>query len=126
MPQDPQDELAAAIGRDSAAQRLAAGLLDAFEKRWTHERIDMALVAEFRLSEGAANLAQQRVRDGVVAAISGNPAKRPDSEREPLACGTFEIVWNSFNRDSFFSRRRTPSRKWLDWHRDENAQTSAL
>jgi hypothetical protein len=100
-------------------------LLAAIEGHWPLERIQSTLVAKFGLSDDQARIAQERAREGVVQAISGNRKNRPDSVSDPIGYATFNMVWNTFKQNGFFDRRRSPSRKWLDWKEQQACRTAA-
>jgi hypothetical protein len=77
--------------------------------------IGQTLVSKFGLSEDEAHVAHERAREGIFKAISGSQKNMPDSRADPIGHATFNLVWNTFEQNSFFDKRRTPSRKWLDW-----------
>ncbi len=101
---------------------LAKWLLEAIESHSPYERIQSTLVSKFGLPEDEAHIAQERARDGVLRAISGSRNNMPDSKSDPIGNATFNLVWSSFNQNSFFDRRRTPNRKWLDWKEQQTYQ----
>lgn len=123
---DRPDEQAASIENDAdhSATALATWLLDTLAGRWSEERTLSALVAEFGMSEADARRALHQARDGVIRAIGGRKANRPDAATTPVAHEAFDILWCSFNQNEFFATGRAPSRQWLDWYRDFKAQQS--
>ena len=104
---------------------LATWLLTAIEGHRTVERIQSAMVAKFGLPDDQARIAQERAREGVLKAISGSRKNLPDSKSDPIGHTTFNLVWDTFNQNSFFDRRRTPSRKWLDWKEQQTSRRPA-
>ncbi len=103
---------------------LAIWLLSTLEGRWSDERTCDALVSDFGLTADTARKALDSARDGVIRAISGKKASRPDPKLDPVAHATYDILWSSFDRDEFFATSRTPTSKWLDWLRDHKAKSS--
>lgn len=101
--------------RDVSARDLAKWLLDAMESHVPYDRIHSALVTEFGLQEDEAHDAQEGAYSGVLGAISGSRKNLPDLKTDPIGHATFNLVWDTFNQNSFFDRRRTPNRQWLDW-----------
>ncbi len=79
------------------------------------ERTRSELIARFGFGDEEARSAQVDARAGVVAAITGTFKNRPDQADNPIGYATFDLVWHTFNQNSFFDKRRTPSKKWLDW-----------
>ncbi len=110
---------------DLSLEKLATWLLDTLEGRWSDERIHKALVSEFNLPEQDAGEALESARDGVIRAIGGKEANRPDAKTDSLAHAAFDILWDSFEKNEFFATGRTPTRKWLDWYRDYMAKNES-
>jgi len=100
---------------DARESDLATWLLTAIESHLPNERIQSTLVSRFGLRGDAARIVQGQARDGILKAITGSRIDMPDSKTDPIGHATFNLVWSTFNQNSFFDRRRTPSRKWLDW-----------
>ena len=109
---------------DSASSELdlANWLLSALESHWSHERIQTTIVAKFGLTEDQARIAEESARAGILQAISGSRRNMPNPNTDAIGYETFNSVWRTFNQNSFFDKRRTPNRKWLDW---KTAQESA-
>jgi hypothetical protein len=107
--------------RDHLESDLAKWLLTAIESHSPEKKIQATLVSKFGLPEDEARIAQERARDGILGAISGSRKNMPDSKSDQIGHATFNLVWSTFNQNSFFDKRRTPNRKWLDW---KNQQTS--
>ncbi len=116
--------MAKSVERDYLENDLAKWLLAAIESHSPYERIQSTLVSKFGLPEDEARVAQERAHDGVLGAISGIRKRMPDAKTDPIGHATFNLVWSSFNQNSFFDRRRTPSRKWLDWKEQQTYQRS--
>ena len=117
--------MAKTVERDNRKEDLVEWLLTAHENLTPYERIQVTLVSEFGLTEDAARSARERARDGIISAISGTRKNLPDSKADPIGHSTFNLVWSTFNQNSFFDKRRTPSRKWLDWNEQQKAQLAA-
>ena len=105
------------IEYESTEIELANWLLSALEGHWPHDRIQSTLVAKFGLTPGQARIAEKSARDGVLKAISGSKKSMPSLEADAIGHTTFNLVWSTFKQNSFFDKRRTPTRKWLEWKR---------
>ena len=101
---------------------LANWLLSALERHWSHERIQSTIVSKFGLTNEQAKIAEESARDGILKAISGSRKNMPSPSADTIGYTTFNLVWRTFNQNSFFDKRRTPNKKWLDW---KNLQESA-
>jgi len=111
-----------AVEREYLERDLAKWLLAAIESHSPNEQIQSTLVSEFGLPENEAHLAWERAVDGILGAISGSRKNMPDSKFDPIGHTIFNLVWSTFNQNSFFDRRRTPNRKWLDWKEQQTYQ----
>jgi len=100
---------------DNTEIELATWLLSALEGHWSHDRIQSTIVSRFGLTEQQARIAEERAREGVLKAISGSRRYMPDPNTDIVGHTTFNLVWSTFNQNSFFDKRRTPTRKWLEW-----------
>ena len=105
-------------------RELATWLLSTLEGRWSDERTCDALISEFGLTADTARKALDSGRDGVIRAITGKKASRPEPKTDPVAHATYDILWSSFDQDEFFATGRTPTSKWLAWLRDYKAKLS--
>lgn len=94
---------------------LAAWLLEAFEMHAPAEKIQLALIAKFGVEEDDARIAFESAHSAILRAISGSRKEMPDLDVDPVGHATFNMVWRTLNQNSFFDRRRTPTRKWLEW-----------
>jgi hypothetical protein len=101
--------------REYSVAELAGWLFKSIEAHMPAGEIRSTLVARFGLPEDDAAVALNDARDGILRAISGSRKNMPGKISDPIANATFELAWSTFNQNSFFDRRRTPSRKWLDW-----------
>jgi hypothetical protein len=101
---------------------LAHWLLSALEGHWSHDRIQATTVSKFGLTEEQARTAEESARNAILKAISGSRKNMPSPDTDAIGYTTFNLVWKSFNQNSFFDKRRTPNKKWLDW---KNLQESA-
>ena len=104
---------------------LAEWLLKAIECHKPDKQIQSTLTGRFGLPEREARNALESACDGVFGAISGSKKSAPDTKADPIGFATFNLVWRSFNQNSFFDKRRTPSRKWLDWKEQQKYRTPA-
>ena len=107
--------MAKTVERDYLETSLAKFLLEAIEGHLPEEQIQSTLMSKFGLPEEEARVAQEKARGGVMRAISGSRKKMPDPIADAIGHATFNLVWSTFNQNSFFDKRRTPTRKWLDW-----------
>jgi len=94
---------------------LAKWLVAALEGHVPSREIQSNLVSRFGLTDDEARIVESRAVDGILRAISGSRRNMPDAESNPIGHSAFELVWGAFNQNSFFDKRRTPNRKWLDW-----------
>jgi hypothetical protein len=94
---------------------LADWLVTALEGHMPTGQIQTKLVSRFGLTIDQALIAEESARDGIFLAISGSKRNMPDSKTDPIGHAAFSLVWDSFNQNSFFDKRHTPNRKWLDW-----------
>jgi len=116
--------MAKSVQTDFLERDLAKWLLGAIESHSPYERIQSTLVSKFGLPEDEAHIVQERARAGILSAIAGSRKNMPDSKTDPIGHATFNLVWSTFNQNSFFDRRRTPNRKWLDWKEQQMHQRS--
>jgi len=114
--------MAKPVERDNSKEDVVEWLLAALESHSPYERIQVTLISKFGLTEDEAHIAQERARDGIIGAISGSRKNMPDSKTDPIGHATFSLVWSTFNQNSFFDKRRTANRKWLDWKEQQKAQ----
>lgn len=114
--------MANSIEWDNSKEDVVKWLLAALKNHSPHQEVQDSLVSRFGLTEDEAQSAQEKARDGIIGAISGSRKNMPDSRMDPVGYATFNLVWSTFNQNSFFDKRRTPSRKWLDWKEQQNAQ----
>jgi hypothetical protein len=110
------------VENGSSGLDLANWLLSALEGHWSRERIQSTIVSKFGLTEEQARIAEESARAGILKAISGSRKNMPNPNTDAIGHTTFNLVWSTFNQNSFFDKRRTPNRKWLDW---KTAQESA-
>lgn len=94
---------------------LARWLVSAIEGHMPSRQIQSKLVSKFGLTGDEAIVAEQSVLDGILLAISGSKRNMPDANVDPIGCEAFNLVWDAFNQNSFFDKRHTPNRRWLDW-----------
>lgn len=111
------------VERDFLQNDLAKWLLSAIESHSPYEWIQSTLVSKFGLPDDEAHVTQERAHDGVLGAISGSRKNMPDSKTDQIGHAAFNLVWSTFNQNSFFDRRRSPNRKWLDWKEQQTYQT---
>ncbi|MDH3468346.1 MAG: hypothetical protein OES26_20985 [Gammaproteobacteria bacterium] len=114
--------MAKAVERNYLERDLAKWLLAAIETHSPYEQIQSTLVSKFGLPEDEAHIARERAYDGILGAISPSRKNMPDSKTDPIGHTIFNLVWSTFNQNSFFDRRRTPNRKWLDWKEQQTYQ----
>jgi hypothetical protein len=107
--------MARTVESDNLETTLAKFLLEAIEGHLPEEQVQSTLMSRFGLPEEEARVAQEKARGGVIRAISGSRTSMPDPIADAIGYATFNLVWSTFNQNSFFDKRRTPSRKWLNW-----------
>ncbi|MFT3781036.1 MAG: hypothetical protein QM790_03405 [Nibricoccus sp.] len=114
LPEGWTDDMRIAIapGSETALVDLIFSQLLAFVDASTacHE-----IQTRFHLTEDDAYLALDRVPGGVIRALTGNPANRPDPSKDPLAHIAFEKVWSELPRVHWFSMRRKSIGRWHTW-----------
>ncbi len=101
---------------------LAKWLVLAMEGHMPSKQIQSKLVSTFGLTGDEALIAEKSVLDGILRAISGSKKNMPDVSTDPIGHEAFNLVWSTFNQNSFFDKRHTPSRKWLDWKEQQEYQ----
>ena len=94
---------------------LSDWLVSAIEGHMPSKQIQLELVSKFDLTDDEAVIAEKSAFDGILLAISGSKRNMPDSKADPIGHEAFRLVWDTFNQNSFFDKRHTPRRKWLDW-----------
>ena len=99
---------------------LVKWLVTALEGHVPSAQIQQKLVSRFGLADDEALVAEESACGGILLAISGSRKNMPNPESNPIGHATFELVWDTFNQNSFFDKRRTPSRKWLDWKEQQS------
>ena len=101
---------------------LAKWLVSAIEGHMPSKQIQLKLVSKFGVTDDEALSAEKSVVDGILLAISGSKRNMPDAKTDPIGHAAFDLVWNSFNQNSFFDKRHTPNRNWLDWKEQQKYQ----
>ena len=101
---------------------LAKWLVAAMESHTPDRQIRSTLASRFGLPDDQAIVAQKRALDGILRAISGSRKNMPNPQTDPIGFEAFNAVWGTFNQNSFFDKRHTPSRKWLDWKEQQTYQ----
>ena len=101
---------------------LAKWLVSAIEGHMPSKQIQLTLVSKFGVTDDEALSAEKSVVDGILLAISGSKRNMPDAETDPIGHAAFDMVWNTFNQNSFFDKRHTPNRNWLDWKEQQKYQ----
>ena len=94
---------------------LAKWLVTALEDHLPSKQIQLTLVSKFGLTDDEALIVEERAIDGILCAISGSKRNMPDAKTNPIGHAAFELVWDAFTQNSFFDKRHTPNRRWLDW-----------
>jgi hypothetical protein len=112
------------VENESSEIDLANWLFSALEAHWSRERIQSTIVSKFGLAEEQARIAEESARAGILKAISGSRKNMPNPNTDAIGHTTFNLVWSTFNQNSFFDKRRTPNRKWLDWKAAQESSTS--
>ena len=104
---------------------VAAWLVAALGGHLPTTQIHSTLVARFGLPEDKARVVRENARDGILLAISGTRKNSPDEAANPIGHACFDLVWSTFNQNSFFDKRSTPTRKWLDWKEQQSLEETA-
>jgi len=108
----------------SANDDLAKSLVTALEGHVPSKQIQMKLVSKFGLTDDEALIAEESACDGILLAISRSRRNMPNAKTDPIGHAAFELVWDTFNQNSFVDKRHTPNRKWLDWKEQQTYQQS--
>ncbi len=103
---------------------LAKWLLTALECHVPAKQIQLNLLSKFGLTEEEALIAEESACDGILLAISGVKRNMPNAETNPIGHAVFTLVWDTFNQNSFFDKRHSPNRKWLDWKKQQTYRSS--
>jgi len=101
---------------------LARWLVSAIERHMPSKQIQLKLVSRFGLSDDEALIAEKSAIDGILLAISGSKRNMPDANTDSIGHEAFNLVWDTFNQNSFFDKRHTPNRIWLDWKEQQKYQ----
>ena len=101
---------------------LVRWLVTALQGHVPSREIQLAMVSRFGLTDDEARIALESACDGILRAISGSRSSMPNAETDPIGNAAFELVWDTFNQNSFFDKRRTPDRQWLDWKEQQRYQ----
>lgn len=123
IPADWTDDMRIAV---SDKRELSAIVESVLQKLLDHRPNDQCieeLIADHQISHDDAELAMDRIQGGVIRALTGNPANRPDRIKDHLAWLAFKSVWLEFPRKHFFTRKRLPQGRWVSW-RGQIATTS--
>jgi hypothetical protein len=107
---------------ERSKNELAKWLVSAIEGHMPSKQIQLTLVSKFGVTDDEALSAEKSVVDGILLAISGSKRNMPDAKTDPIGHAAFDLVWNSFNQNSFFDKRHTPNRSWLDWKEQQKYQ----
>jgi hypothetical protein len=107
------------VEHSCSESELAKWLVSAMESHTPSQQIQEMLVSRFGLRDDEAITAQRCAYAGISRAISGSRKRMPTTETDPIGFAAFNLVWDTFNQNSFFDKRHTPSRKWLDWKDQE-------
>jgi hypothetical protein len=103
---------------------LAKWLVTALEGHVPSKRIQLKLVSKFGLADDEALVAVESACAGILLAISGSKKNMPNPKTNPIGHAAFTLVWDTFNQNSFFDKRHSPNRKWLDWREQQTYQES--
>lgn len=103
---------------------LAKWLVTALEGHVPSRQIQSNLVSRYGLADDEAFIAKESACAGILLAISGSKKDMPNPKTDPIGHAAFTLVWDSFNQNSFFDKRHTPNRKWLDWKKQQTYQQS--
>lgn len=116
IPDGWTDDMSVRVGSGKSVEDLAKFLLQTLLARTHYEEAIRSSIAQFSLSEDDADLAYDRAQGGVVRALTGNPANRPDPVKDPVGYYAFRQVWATLPRAHRFSRRRKAQGVWSDWY----------
>jgi len=111
-------------GLEWSENDLAKWLVTALGGHMPSKQIQSKLVSRFGLSADEALIAEKSACDGILLAISGSKKNMPNANDDPVGHAAFSLVWDTFSQNSFFDKRHTPNRKWLDWKEQQTYQQS--
>ncbi|MEJ2298668.1 MAG: hypothetical protein P8X94_09260 [Woeseiaceae bacterium] len=111
--------MANSIKAEHVETDLVQWLVAALERHMPSRQVQLALVSRFGLTDDEALIAERQAIDGILRAISGSKRNMPDASSNEIGHAAFELIWEAFNQNSFFDKRRTPNRKWLDWKEEQ-------
>jgi len=103
---------------------IAKWLVTALEGHMPSKQIQLKLASKFGLTDDEALIAEESACAGILLAISGRKKNMPNPKTNPIGHAAFKLVWDTFNQNSFFDKRHTPDRKWLDWKEQQTYQLS--
>jgi hypothetical protein len=117
LPAGWTDDMNISVGNGLSQRDVAEYVLDCLEHGLSHEEIHTGLTRTFALSCHDADLALDRAQGGIIRALTGSISNAPDNRKDPIARRTFDIVWSTLPRKSFFSRDRVSTGRWEEWYR---------
>jgi hypothetical protein len=112
--------MATSLETEQVESDLVKWLVSALAGHLPSRQIHLKLVSRFGLADDEARIVEERAIDGILCAISGSKRNLPDPKADPIGHAAFSLVWDTFNQNSFFDTRHSPSRKWLDWKEQQN------
>jgi hypothetical protein len=122
IPEGWTDDMSIDARHNGDVSKIVATVLAWFHEDVGYESAVELLQVSFGLSLDDAFLTMDRVPGGVIRAITGNPANRPNPKKDPLAYTAFNAVWDELPRRHWFSRHRIPQGRWLSWFERRQAE----
>jgi hypothetical protein len=113
------DDLSIRMDPTRSVADLAQFVMARLMSREPAETIIVSVAAEFRVHDEDRDLVLDRVKGGIIRAVTANPDNAPVAAKDPLAWASFQAVWGTLPRRHWWSRRRRPGGPWLEWCKGE-------
>jgi len=115
IPEGWTDDMRVSLAPGKTIPELVSLIMDALAKGDAPPDLVPVLTEEFGMTIEDVNLAFDRVPGGIVRALTGNIANRPDRAKDPLAYESFDRVWRTLPRRGLFSSARKAAGPWKAW-----------
>lgn len=115
MPEGWTDDMRIRMDPSRSVADLVQTIMEGLASNTPHEAICADIAANYGVHDDDLGLALDRVRGGIVRAMTGIAGNEPSSTKDPLAWSSFQAVWTNLPRRGWFSRRREPGGPWQEW-----------
>ena len=82
-----------------------------------------AVAGEFGMSAADAWLAFDRVKGGIIRALTTRLDNCPEREKDPLAWHAFHLTWKTLPARHWWSRQKKPGGPWKVWYDRHRGQS---